>query len=112
MPLIAAALIAISRCEDYRHDVYDVTVGSILGITIAHFTYRRYYPGLKARDCETPYPSRMESLSANGHAKLRDEEGRIQSAAQYSVEDLEDGSEALPLRESSREASWRRAASA
>ena len=112
MPLIAAALIAISRCEDYRHDVYDVTVGSILGITIAHFTYRRYYPGLKERNCETPYPSRMEFLSANGHAKLRDEEGRIQSAAQYSVEDLEDGSEALPLRESSRETSWRRAASA
>ncbi|KAL8655140.1 MAG: hypothetical protein Q9226_003164 [Calogaya cf. arnoldii] len=30
VPLIGAALIAISRCEDYRHDVYDVTVGSIL----------------------------------------------------------------------------------
>ena len=108
MPLISAALIAISRCEDYRHDVYDVTVGSILGITIAHFTYRRYYPGLKAHNCETPYPSRMESLSANGHTKLRDEEERIQSAAQYSVDDLQDGSEALPLRESSRDTSWRR----
>ena len=54
----------------------------------------------------------MESLSADGHAKLRDEEGRIQSAAQYSMDDLEDGSEILPLRESSREANWRRTSNA
>src|ERR1700712_1810321 len=32
IPLLGAALIAISRCEDYRHDVYDVAVGSILGL--------------------------------------------------------------------------------
>jgi diacylglycerol diphosphate phosphatase/phosphatidate phosphatase len=45
-PLIGAALIAISRCEDYRHDVYDVTIGSFLGMMVALFSYRRYYPRL------------------------------------------------------------------
>src|SRR5437763_1473157 len=35
-PLIGAALIAISRLEDYRHDVFDVTVGSILGMALAY----------------------------------------------------------------------------
>ena len=48
-PLIGAAMIAISRLEDYRHDGYDVTTGSILGMLVAYFSYRRYYPGLKSR---------------------------------------------------------------
>lgn len=30
-PLLGALMIAISRCEDYRHDVEDVCVGSVLG---------------------------------------------------------------------------------
>ncbi|MCJ1444546.1 MAG: hypothetical protein MMC23_005048 [Stictis urceolatum] len=71
-PLIGAALIAISRCEDYRHDVYDVTIGSLLGILVAHATYRRYYPGLRSSQCDTPYSDRQESK--RGSNKQRDEE--------------------------------------
>lgn len=56
-PLLGAALIAISRCEDYRHDVYDVSVGSLLGMAVAHYTYRRYYPALRSKDCATPFPN-------------------------------------------------------
>ncbi|CAN9099018.1 unnamed protein product [Alternaria alternata] len=56
-PLLGAALIAISRCEDYRHDVYDVSVGSVLGMAVAHYTYRRYYPALRNRQCATPFPN-------------------------------------------------------
>ena len=91
MPLIGALLVAISRCEDYRHDVYDVTVGSILGLTIAHFTYRRYYPALGALHCDEPFPSRLDN-STNG--KLRDEEADPQAADQRSWE-----SERIPLHE-------------
>lgn len=54
-PLLGAVLIAISRCEDYRHDVYDVSVGSALGFGVAWATYRRYYPSLGARECSEPY---------------------------------------------------------
>lgn len=53
-PLLGALLIAISRCEDYRHDVYDVSVGSLLGMSIAYFAFRRYYPPLHSAGCETP----------------------------------------------------------
>ncbi|KAI4158656.1 MAG: hypothetical protein LQ342_007235 [Letrouitia transgressa] len=83
-PLIGAALIAISRCEDYRHDVYDVTIGSILGMAIAYF-------------------SRAEYSSASG--KLKDEEARVGMTREYSAEDMDDGTEHLPLRETSNDQS-------
>jgi len=54
-PLVGALLIAISRVEDYRHDVWDVTAGGLLGATLALAAYRRVYPSLWARACETPY---------------------------------------------------------
>ena len=56
-PLVGAALVAISRCQDYRHDVYDVCVGSALGIVVAWFSYRRYWPRLASPVCDTPYPA-------------------------------------------------------
>ena len=71
-PLIGAALIAISRLEDYRHDFYDVTIGSILGMTVAYFSYSRYYPYLKSPHCDIPYPSRAEDPPPG--SKLKDEE--------------------------------------
>ncbi|KAL3421647.1 pap2 domain protein [Phlyctema vagabunda] len=72
-PLLGAALIAISRCEDYRHDVYDVTCGSILGITVAFFSYRRYYPRLRSPKCDIPFPSREETFNA-GFGKIKHDE--------------------------------------
>lgn len=98
-PLLGAAMIAISRCEDYRHDVYDVTIGSVLGMTVAFFSYRKYYPRLTSADCDTPFPGRADAASAFG--KLRDEEHRVGSAGSFAVDDLEDDLERLPLRESS-----------
>ena len=92
-PLIGAALIAISRCEDYRHDVYDVTVGSIIGMLVANFSYRRYYPGLKSSRCDIPYPSRAETALVNGSGKIKDEE----SARNSALDDLEEDSEYVPL---------------
>ena len=101
-PLIGAALIAISRCEDYRHDVYDVTVGSILGILVTHFTYRRYYPGLWSSRCDVPFPDRMDPAAGGGVGKLKDEEQRLQSVGAFSVDDSEEDAERVPLRDTSR----------
>jgi diacylglycerol diphosphate phosphatase/phosphatidate phosphatase len=82
LPFLGALLIAISRCEDYRHDVYDVTTGSVLGVLIAWLSYRRYYPGLRSRRCDMPYPEKaemvkleMRKVGATGEA--RDEESRV-----------------------------------
>lgn len=100
-PLVGAALIAISRCEDYRHDVYDVTIGSFLGMMIAFFSYRRYYPRLTSAHCDTPFDGRADAGSGSG--KLKDDEERMGSAGSFAVEDLEDDAERVPLRDSSRD---------
>ena len=97
-PLIGAALIAISRCEDYRHDVYDVTIGSILGISIAYFSYRRYYPRLNSTYCDRPFPSRSDSASKDGYGKVKDEEARIQAAETHPLNDFSDEARHVPLR--------------
>ncbi|KAF8850112.1 acid phosphatase/Vanadium-dependent haloperoxidase [Acephala macrosclerotiorum] len=88
-PLLGAAMIAISRCEDYRHDVYDVTCGSILGMGIAYFSYRRYYPQLRTTKCDEPYPSR-ESMFNGGFGKIKNDEEVARSAGDFEVSDEED----------------------
>jgi diacylglycerol diphosphate phosphatase/phosphatidate phosphatase len=72
IPIICALLVAISRLEDYRHDVYDVTSGSILGSVIAHFSYRRYYPSLRSPRCDTPYSK--DEYAPEGFSKVPDDE--------------------------------------
>ena len=98
-PLIGAALIAISRLEDYRHDVYDVTVGSLIGILVAHFSYTRYFPRLQSSRCDMPYPSRAELVT---NTKSKDEEARLGNGKQWSRESTDDEAESLPFREASR----------
>ena len=101
-PLIGAALIAISRLEDYRHDVYDVCAGSLLGILIANFSYRRYFPPLKTSRCDEPYPSRADMATRNGSGKLKDEESRGQRRRDRNNDSMEDElEERMPLNETS-----------
>jgi diacylglycerol diphosphate phosphatase/phosphatidate phosphatase len=83
-PLLGAALIAISRCEDYRHDVYDVTCGSILGMGIAYFSYRRYYPRLRSSKCDEPFPSRESSFN-EGFAKIKNDEETARTAREFEL---------------------------
>ncbi|KAF7561693.1 hypothetical protein G7046_g2453 [Stylonectria norvegica] len=72
-PLLGAAMIAISRCEDYRHDVYDVCVGSALGMSVAYWSYRRHWPRLSSKQCDEPYP-RPGVGTQPGWQRVRDEE--------------------------------------
>ncbi|KAI1847519.1 hypothetical protein JX266_006371 [Neoarthrinium moseri] len=76
-PLVGAAMIAISRCQDYRHDVYDVCTGSALGLVVGFWSYRRYWPRLASRDCDTPYPTpgtELDERDERGWRRVRDEE--------------------------------------
>ncbi|PHH49106.1 Diacylglycerol pyrophosphate phosphatase 1 [Ceratocystis fimbriata CBS 114723] len=74
IPVMGALLIAISRCEDYRHDVYDVTVGSILGSLVAYWSYRRHFPQLSRIDSDEPYPQPSVSSSFGEFTQVGDEE--------------------------------------
>jgi diacylglycerol diphosphate phosphatase / phosphatidate phosphatase len=89
-PLLGAMLIAMSRMADYRHDVYDVSIGSILGMSIAFFAYRRYFRSLRDTRCHEPYPSPLTNTSARrpGMASPKDEEEQIRGAEDFDLEEL------------------------
>ncbi|RKP08035.1 phosphatidic acid phosphatase type 2/haloperoxidase [Thamnocephalis sphaerospora] len=72
MPLIGAALVAISRVCDYRHHWQDVTIGSILGFSLAYFAYRLYYPSLAHSSSMHPFAAAKGPLFGGGNG------GRIQ----------------------------------
>ncbi|GAB7363372.1 hypothetical protein MBLNU230_g3652t1 [Neophaeotheca triangularis] len=82
VPLVGAALIAISRLEDYRHDVFDVIAGSSLGFTVAIANWSRWWPSLFALGSEEPWSvtgegGRMGSgrvSPSGGFQRVRDEE--------------------------------------
>ncbi|QLL33431.1 hypothetical protein HG536_0E03420 [Torulaspora globosa] len=48
IPLLGAALIALSRTQDYRHHFLDVILGSVLGYVIGRFIYSRYFPPISS----------------------------------------------------------------
>jgi diacylglycerol diphosphate phosphatase/phosphatidate phosphatase len=56
-----------------------VTCGSILGMGLTYFSYRRYFPRLHSPKCDEPFPSR-ETTFNEGFAKLKiDEETGVRS---------------------------------
>ncbi|KAJ5962992.1 hypothetical protein N7501_007933 [Penicillium viridicatum] len=95
-PLLCALMVALSRLADYRHDVYDVTCGGLLGMLIAWFSYRRYYPPLRSIMCDVPY-DKADIAGPDGFAKLGDEEALAQpfisrgspSEGNYQLQDIE-----------------------
>lgn len=72
-------MVAISRLDDYRHDIYDVTCGSILGLLVAYFCYRRYYPSLGSALCDMAH-ERKTAANLDGFSRLPlDEEQQLES---------------------------------
>jgi len=84
-PFLAAALIAISRLEDYRHDVFDVVVGSLLGASVCYSTWRRYYPALSSNACHKPYGYELDLQDKQSFNRLRDEEDMIGGARDFEL---------------------------
>ncbi|KAG9296013.1 hypothetical protein G9A89_011865 [Geosiphon pyriformis] len=61
-PYIGAALVAISRTNDYRHHWQDVTVGGLLGMVFATFSYLQYFPPPWGKIATAPYNNRFEKV--------------------------------------------------
>ncbi|GLV43962.1 uncharacterized protein CBL_12742 [Carabus blaptoides fortunei] len=55
LPLVLASCIAISRSCDYHHHEEDIVAGSLLGIAVAYFCYRQYYPSFRCLLSHTSY---------------------------------------------------------
>jgi hypothetical protein len=47
-------------CSDHWQDVL---TGSALGLTLAYFSYRQYYPHLASVDAHEPYATRLEETA-------------------------------------------------
>lgn len=88
VPLVGATLIAVSRCEDYRHDVYDVCFGSALGMTVAYWSYRRHWPRLSSTRCDEPYPCPGSPEGEMEWQRVRDEEEAGADVGHYEMEPL------------------------
>ncbi|KAG9310859.1 phosphatidic acid phosphatase type 2/haloperoxidase [Chiua virens] len=59
VPLGIASWIALSRTMDYRHHWEDVLTGSALGLSVAFFSYRQYYPHLTSKMAHIPFTTRF-----------------------------------------------------
>lgn len=65
VPSLGAALIAISRTEDYRHHFIDIIIGTLLGIAIAQSVYSKFFPSVFVDVSALPY-AMMEKTTTNG----------------------------------------------
>ncbi|KAL9113515.1 MAG: hypothetical protein Q9227_002252 [Pyrenula ochraceoflavens] len=104
-PLLGALLIAISRLEDYRHDIIDVTSGSLLGIAMAYFAYRRYFPPLTSRHTGVPHSKQAAGSIDHETRNKEDEEAAIADAKDFELGDLGDEDvpeESMPLTDTRR----------
>ncbi len=70
--------------------MYDVTCGSILGMSLTYFSYRRYYPRLSSPKCDEPFESR-EVIFNEGFGKIKNDEELARSARDFELSDDEGG---------------------
>ncbi|KAF2533833.1 hypothetical protein F2Q70_00031596 [Brassica cretica] len=54
-PLLAACLVGISRVDDYWHHWQDVFAGGLIGLFVAAFCYRQFYPNPYHEEGWGPY---------------------------------------------------------
>ncbi|XP_058091412.1 lipid phosphate phosphatase 2-like isoform X2 [Magnolia sinica] len=55
LPLLVAALVGISRVDDYWHHWQDVFAGGLIGISVATFCYLQFFPPPYRTECWGPY---------------------------------------------------------
>lgn len=90
-PLFAALMVAISRTCDYHHHWQDVTVGSLIGLTVGYLSYRQYYPPLDSRHCYLPYSS--EVISPNSNRKTVSKRDQVPDESESDTKMLLEGEE-------------------
>jgi len=79
LPLLTAALVAVSRVDDYWHHWQDVFAGGLIGLTVASFCYLQFFP----------YPFDGDALWPHAYAVRLAEEGNSRNANSYSVRPTE-----------------------
>ncbi|GAA0151495.1 phosphatase [Lithospermum erythrorhizon] len=71
LPLLVAALVGVSRVDDYWHHWQDVFAGGLIGLTIASFCYLQFFPPPYSEDGWGPHAYfEMLAESRNGAQSL------------------------------------------
>ncbi|EMS54602.1 Putative lipid phosphate phosphatase 3, chloroplastic [Triticum urartu] len=68
LPLLTAALVAVSRVDDYWHHWQDVFAGAIIGLTVSSFCYLQFFPYPFDADGLWPYAYNTLQLAEAGIA--------------------------------------------
>ncbi|CAK9870742.1 unnamed protein product [Sphagnum jensenii] len=63
LPLLVATFVGISRINDYHHHWTDVLVGAIMGLGVACFCYRQFFPSLWDENASRPFIDKQSDYS-------------------------------------------------
>jgi len=73
-PIVIACLVAVSRTIDYHNNFVDIVTGSIIGSSMATFSYFLNFSSLMSEDCDMPKDRIMEIRKQRRHRKGKEEE--------------------------------------
>ncbi|KAI3453072.1 hypothetical protein Pfo_009735 [Paulownia fortunei] len=86
VPLLLAALVGVSRVDDYWHHWQDVFAGGLLGITVASFCYLQFFPPPYNADGWAPHAyfsmlaeSQNDNRSTNNGSRLTVRQSELES---------------------------------
>ncbi len=100
LPIIGALYISISRTEDYRHHFIDILLGGSMGIILAWFSYRKYFPSVASEDSYIPYSfpgSVSREISASNNSRSNRPTAVFDLESQIPLEDLDPVSSTIPM---------------
>jgi diacylglycerol diphosphate phosphatase/phosphatidate phosphatase len=66
MPLLLAALVSISRVDDYQHRWVDIIFAALLGAAVGYFCYRTFYPSVYSEWAGLPHEYPPQPIFAHG----------------------------------------------
>ncbi|KAK4479902.1 hypothetical protein RD792_015446 [Penstemon davidsonii] len=87
VPLLLAALVGVSRVDDYWHHWQDVFAGGLLGITVASFCYLQFFPPPYDVDGWAPH-AYLSMLGESQNRSLTTNNGNHLSVRQSEIESV------------------------
>ncbi|BEJ11190.1 hypothetical protein CspHIS471_0106120 [Cutaneotrichosporon sp. HIS471] len=89
IPVSCSTLVSISRTMDYRHHATDVIAGAVVGLIVAWWGYRQYYPSLFSNKSWKPYEPRISrDTELPVHGRTRDEHVLLTNTSNSSPADF------------------------